>query len=99
MGTPFNGTGLTGYDNTLKKYVSTWADSVSTGIMRMTGTYDAATKTYAFEGMYPDPMSGKEKPTKMALRVVGNDQHVMEWWDPLPDGKWVKTMEITYTRK
>jgi hypothetical protein len=44
-------------------------------------------------------MSGQEKPTKMAVRVVSNDQHVMEWWDPTPDGKWVKTMEITYTRK
>ena len=91
--------GMTGYDNALKRYVATWADSGSTGIMRMTGTYDAATKTYTYEGLYPDPMSGKEKPTRMAVRVVSNDQHVMEWWDPTPDGKWVKVMEITYTRK
>ena len=99
MGEQFQGLGMTGYDNTLKRYVATWADSGSTGIMRMTGTYDAATKTYTYEGLYPDPMSGKEKPTRMAVRVVSNDQHVMEWWDPMPDGKWVKVMEITYTRK
>ncbi len=37
-GMSFHGMGLTGYDNTSKKFVSTWIDNISTGIMYMTGT-------------------------------------------------------------
>ncbi|MFB3904806.1 MAG: DUF1579 family protein [Acidobacteriota bacterium] len=33
MGMPFEGLGLWAYDNIKKEYVSTWADSMSTGIM------------------------------------------------------------------
>src|SRR5512143_1691169 len=29
MGSPFTGIGVTGYDNHIKKYVSTWIDSMS----------------------------------------------------------------------
>jgi hypothetical protein len=32
MGSPFTGIGVTGYDNHTKKYVSTWMDSMGTGI-------------------------------------------------------------------
>jgi hypothetical protein len=99
MNMPFVGTGLTGYDKTLKRYVATWADNMSTGILRLTGTYDEATKTYTYDGTYPDPTAGKELPTRMAIRIVSANQHVMEWYDPTPDGKWQKVMEITYTRK
>ena len=35
MGMPFSGFGLTGYDKATKKYVSTWSDNMSTGIMKM----------------------------------------------------------------
>ena len=31
MGMPFQGLGITGYDNTLKKYVSVWADNLAPG--------------------------------------------------------------------
>ena len=33
MGEPFNGLGYTGYDNVQKRYVGTWMDSTTTGIM------------------------------------------------------------------
>ena len=33
MGTPFRGIGHFGYDNVMKKYVGTWMDNMSTGIM------------------------------------------------------------------
>src|SRR5262249_2628167 len=35
MGQPFEGHGVTGYDNMKKKYVSTWIDNGGTGIMTM----------------------------------------------------------------
>ena len=38
MGQPFTGIGVTGYDNHAKKYLSTWIDSMGTGIFSMEGT-------------------------------------------------------------
>ena len=38
MGSPFTGINLIGYDNHTKKYVSTWIDSMSTGIYYFEGT-------------------------------------------------------------
>ena len=41
MGSPFTGINLIGYDNRTKKYVSTWIDSMSTGIYFFEGTAGA----------------------------------------------------------
>ena len=38
MGQPFSGIGFTGYDNVTKKYVGTWMDTMSTGMMVSKGT-------------------------------------------------------------
>ncbi len=38
MGTPFTGIGITGYDNHKKRYISTWMDSMSTGIFFSKGS-------------------------------------------------------------
>lgn len=97
---PFLGNGLTGYDNMKKKYVATWIDNMGTGIMVSEGTYDAASKTFEFMGVAPDPMAGEYKPMKTVHKLAGSDRMVVEMSSPTPDGKgWWKTMEITYTRK
>jgi len=44
QGKPFEGIAVVGYDNYKKKYVTTWIDSMSTGIMMMEGTRDEATR-------------------------------------------------------
>lgn len=101
-GDAFTGSGLWGYDNATKKYVSTWVDNWSTGIMVMTGTYDPATKTYTSEGdmAMPGPdgqvMQMKHRQT---VKIISDDKHIMEMSGPGPDGKDMKFMEITYTRK
>src|SRR6185295_18628018 len=52
MGMPFEGMGVTGYDNLKKKYVGSWIDSMGTGIMQSEGTYDPSKKTitYSMQG-------------------------------------------------
>ena len=44
-GMPYEGLGLTGYDNAQQKYVGTWVDNMSTGIMHFEGTVDEKTGT------------------------------------------------------
>mgnify|MGYP000002783819 CR=1 FL=1 len=99
MGMPFRGVGVTGYDNTRGKYISTWFDNMGTTIIYMTGSYDDAARVYTYEGQYPDPMTGKDKPMRIVMKVVDDNKHVSEFFDPAPGGKWTKTMELSYTRK
>ena len=99
MDQPFSGMGITGYDNVRKKYVSTWADTMSTGVMVSTGTADKGGKSMAFTASMPDPMTGKMTPMKEKLTIVDDDHHTFEMWMPGPDGKLFRMMEITYARK
>jgi hypothetical protein len=99
MGQPFEGLGYTAYDKMKKQYVSTWMDSMSTGIMTSTGSALEGGKSWKFTGTMDDPMSGTSTKTEQTINVVSNDKHVFEMWAPGPDGKSFKMMEIVYTRK
>lgn len=99
MGGPFEGRGLTGYDNVQKKYVGTWCDSMGTGIMTSVGSVDAAGTTFTFDLVNWDPMTGKQAKAREVLVVEGPDKHVMTMFAPDPaTGKEFKTMEIVFTR-
>lgn len=98
MGMPFQGTAVTGFDNVSKKFVGTWIDSMSTGIAHVEGWWDAASSSFKYDMSYNDPVTGKIKKSKMNVKVVDKNSHVSEFMDEM-DGKWVTTMEITYTRK
>jgi hypothetical protein len=99
MGKPFQGIGLTGYDNMKKKYNSFWVDDVSTAMFVSEGGAEQAGKAITLEGKYDCAMTGeKDKPSKQVVRIVSRDKHVYEMYDP-SQGPNAKTMEITYTRK
>ena len=100
MGKPFNGMGITGYDNVLNKYVSIWLDNMGTGIMTSEGTADASGNVVNWTGQSSDPMTGKLAKFRLVTRFVDDDHHVFEMYAKSPDGKKeFKTMEITYERK
>lgn len=98
MGRPYEGMGTMGYDNAKKKFVGTWFDNSSTGIMSYEGDYRPDSKEMVMQGSYTDPLSGKETPTRMVTRMVSDDQSVFAMFGPDPAGKEVKWMEITYNR-
>ena len=100
MGQPFSGMGLTGYDNVLGKYVSTWNDNLGTGIMTSTGTADASGKVITWAGVMSDPMTGKASKERMVTTIVDNDHHTFEMYGTPPGGKKeMKMMTIEYSRK
>ncbi len=98
MGQKFEGHGCFGYDTEKKKYVSLWIDSMSPFPVKMTGTWDADSNTMTFVGKGKDP-SGNEISMKNVTKYDGKDRRVFTMYMGTPDGKWVKSMEITYTRK
>jgi uncharacterized protein DUF1579 len=99
MSMPFQGIGTTGYDNFKKKYLSTWIDSMGTGILVSEGTADASGKVLTFLGKMDEPATGqKDKPTKYIIRILGPDKREFEMHD-LSLGEKSKVFEMTYTRK
>jgi hypothetical protein len=96
---PFEGFGLSGFDNASGKYWGTWADNMGTGLMMATGTCDEKTHTCTLKGSYTDPMTKKAKHTRMVTHWEGDDKSVMELYETGKGGKEAKTTEVTYTRK
>jgi hypothetical protein len=98
MDQPFSGRGVFGFDNVSGRYFNTWMDSMSTGFWLAYGSYDAASKTYTFNGSMDDPMKPK---TKVAIRevvhVVDPTHYTFEWYETHA-GKEAKTMQIEYTK-
>ena len=99
MGMPFEGHGTLGFDNIKKVFESTWIDNMGTGVMKMSGPWDAATKSVTLTGKMTDPMSGKEVNYKEVFTVVDDNTQMMAMYAPGEDGKEFKSMEIKFTRK
>ncbi|MCI0568906.1 MAG: DUF1579 domain-containing protein, partial [Acidobacteria bacterium] len=98
MGSPFTGIGITGYDNLTKKYVTTWMDSQGTGIFVMEGTGSADGKTITQKGSHADPMGGRMH-HRAVTKIVDDNTEIFEMYGSGKNGKEMKMMEITYTRK
>jgi len=99
MGTPFTGHGMMGYDNVTGKYWSTWNDSMSTGLMVAEGTCDAQGKTCTFIGHWNDPVKKAPVKARMTTRWTSPTTQIFEMFGPGKDGKEMKMMEITYTKR
>jgi hypothetical protein len=97
MGQPFEGFGLSGYDNVRGKYWSIWMDNMSTGTMTSEGEKDAS-GAIVFHGSYPDAMTKGMTKVKTILRRDGDDKESMEMWEE-KGGQQVKTMELTAVRQ
>lgn len=98
MGSPFKGINLIGYDNHTKKYVSTWIDSMSTGIYFFEGTASPNGKTVTQESRYDDPVRGPMS-WRSVSRIVNADTMAYEMFITAKGGKEEKMMEMTLTRK
>ena len=99
MGAPFSGVGYIGYDNSLRKYLSTWMDSAGTTISTRSGRFDEAGKTLTLTGEVDDYIRGRIIPVSDRMVVVNPSEYVFETWQPGPDGKDCRVMLVRYTRK
>lgn len=96
MGMPFEGMGVTGYDNVEQRYVTIWVDNMSTGIFMMLGQADES-GNLVFRGEYKDPASGQTKTMRsVSSRTAGGE--TFEMYDVAADGSEFKVFEIVYTK-
>jgi hypothetical protein len=97
MGMAFEGHGMTVYDAAKKKYIGSWSDSMSTGLLLGESTYDPASKTVTGWMEGPD-MTGKVTKSKSVVEYKAGGR-VMSMYTIGPDGKEALMMRITYAKK
>ncbi len=97
-GMAFHGHGVTAYDGAKKKYVGSWTDSMSKGLMVSESTYDAATKSLTGWMEVPDATGAVQK-SKSTSTFADADHKSMTMFMTAPDGKEIQTMKISYTRR
>jgi hypothetical protein len=100
MGQPWEGLSYTGYNNLTKQYETIFLDSMGTGSMHGTGSYDKKTKTLADSGDFSCPLSDdKKREYRGEWKFV--DKNNMTYTMYMPDlktNKEFKMMEINYKR-
>jgi hypothetical protein len=101
MGMKFAGLEIVGYDLFKNMYVTFWIDSMSTGFLFTSGKLDASGKVLTDTGEYPDAMTeGKTmQKVKNVTTFIEDGKIKFEMFMVSPDGKEVKSMEYTATRK
>lgn len=99
MGQPFEGIGITGYDNQKQKYQSIWLDNMGTGMMSSTLNYDAATKTFSEEGSFSCPLKGGDLVFRAQIKIIDENHYSYEMFSKDDAGVESKMMEIQYARK
>jgi len=100
MGQAFEGMAITGYDNYLKKFVSTWIDEMGTGIMKMEGQWDESSKKISYSGKWINPANGRECEMRQVYTLVDDNTEIMEMYGPdSKTGQEYKTMEIKLSKK
>jgi len=100
MGMPFEGISITGYDNAKKIFVNNWIDNMGTGMMNLTGAWNASSNSIIFTGTMCDPVSSKDIPVRQVLKFNDDNHQTMEMYAKMgAGGQEFKTMEIKFVRK
>lgn len=96
---PFQGFGLTGYDNVAKKFQMTWIDSCGTTMMQGTGELSSDQKTMTWNHQFTCPIQKKMVTMRQVEQFNSDNSMTLSMFmnDP-KSGKEYKMMEIAYTR-
>jgi hypothetical protein len=96
MGQPYEGWGLTGYDNKNSKVLWVWADNMSTKWMDLSGTMTPDGKTITCNGSI-DGMTGTPMPIHVELKFDTDTQMTYTMYGNMK-GQDTKMMQIVYTK-
>jgi hypothetical protein len=98
---PYHGLGLYGFDNVSQKFVCTWLDSFSTGMMNGTGELSPDGKQIVWKYTYNCPITKKPAVMRQHESIGGGGgTKTLEMWGADPkSGKDFQMMRIEMTRK
>jgi hypothetical protein len=97
---PFEGFGIYGFDNVLQKFVSSWVDNQSTGMMTGTGELSEDGKVMTWKCTFTCPITKKATALRQIETITGPNTKRFEMFGPDPKtGKDHKMMTIELTKK
>lgn len=97
---PFNGLGISGYDNVEGRFVSSWIDNCGTGIMQGRGELSPDGKVLTWTFNYTCPITKKPATMRQVETTTGANTMTLEMFATDPkSGQEYKMMSIDYTRK
>ncbi len=97
---PFQGGGIYGYDNVSKKFVSSWIDSQTTGIMQGSGDLSEDGKSIKWKYTFNCPLTKKPAVMEEIDTNTGDNTKKLEMFvDDPKTGKHYKMMQVELTRK
>ena len=101
MGMPYEGFGLSGWDNFKQKYVMSWIDSMSTAMIHGEGVVcDPTGKTIVYWGQMDEWMTGEhDKVVKYVETRVDDDTFTFEIWDMAIGPEGAPVIHMTYKRQ
>lgn len=100
MGMPFEGLGITGYDNMNKKYVAFWIDKTSTALFVAGGHLNQDGTVMTLYGTMDEPMTGEhDKNVKYVTRFISKDKFVHEIHDLAIGYPHTLVVSMVYERK
>jgi hypothetical protein len=97
---PFEGAGISGFDNVSKQYTQVWYDCMGTGMAVGTGELSSDGSIMTWTLTYNCPVKKGPVQMRQIERVTGPDTMVLEVHGPNPlTGDDFKMMEISYKRE
>lgn len=97
---PFIGEGVQGFDNVAGKFVATWVDSNSTGIMQGVGELSEDGRTTTWEYTYSCAITRKPTTMRQVETVTGPDSKTLEMFGRDPKtGEAFQMMRLELTRE
>ena len=100
QGMPFEGHGMTGYDNFTQRYWFTWNDNMSTGLFMLYGTEQDGGKKIVFDGKMDSPgMNQRDVPSRHIYTYINDDEFTYEAWNYPGTPQEKQTMKMHYKRK
>ncbi len=98
MGMPYEGIGLTGYDNYRNLYIGSWCSNQGTNMLAMSGMRHPTTGVFTYYGEMDEPgLNVIGRTVKYVTRIVDEDHYTFEIID-LHAGDDYKVIELSYER-
>lgn len=98
MGQPTSSLRMLGYNNGSKQFEGIWTYTMSTAILRLTGTSKDDGKSIDFTASW-DVSAAARETLEVVIRTIDSDHFAVELKSKQPDGKPGPTLITTYSRK
>lgn len=99
MGMPYEGMGITGYDNVTGLVTTTWFDNMGTVTSIFQGEYETPGEPLHLKGELTDPFTKEKMQVRVVTTFISDNESMFEYYGSMMAGMpEMKLMELHYKR-